>query len=725
MSLATGGGGGFSGGGGLSAAAMAHGPNSAMAMHRAHAQPPPGAEAPPGMTAAPGTSYAALGADLIDKNQNLTLKGVKNMAELPIVAVDLYGGGEVSYFPPIGEDGEGGETVSGGRPIKVRSMGRLGSGSGTEKGLSLKRNDDVAYRAVRRLLSKSRGVDAVIDNAIVDDVEEKGSSSNDVLTIPRPYLLLGARRTANLTADTLNKFEVEEDDNSPAISEESAAPKGGVSLRNATLDGSSNPTGDDFDRVAVRLTMHSGKKPLSILPEEVVGIMVARAKRLVHRSWIAGGGEEVEVLPEKGEDDDEEDAYLPYPVAYAVPGWACIDSAVEALLDSSASGPNPAVAYQRSVAALVGSLLPRERGSKHKLHSLLGEEVKRLREAFEKELREADDDDEGKASPSQSAFQPLVLAVGVTADGLELSAAQLSGVSADPHCPFGDVNIIANVNYRSETPFNLLEKAMGELREKVGRNLPESPGPCALITYGTVGMQVKLKTSLTKLLKSYAVEAEKNNVDDDDDDGFDERISIVSTGEECVAEGLSVLAASSHGRIYHRETEGKKKAKRTLNVHDVAATAVGMRMNYHSDEDENKWSKVKVVFDFDRRVPAGPYQVELTAAECAAFRAKADDVDFDDDNGEKLEAAMKKFEGGKMIPKREEAARGFKLQIVQMSERGGAWMPVGDIMKPLTIEDSQADDKESDEGRVACESAVLELSVGAAGIITSTLMSDG
>jgi len=60
------------------------------------------------------SNLAALGADLVDKSQSLSLKAVRNLASLPLVAVDLYGeGGNVAIFPPRslssgGKDGGGG-----------------------------------------------------------------------------------------------------------------------------------------------------------------------------------------------------------------------------------------------------------------------------------------------------------------------------------------------------------------------------------------------------------------------------------------------------------------------------------------------------------------------------------------------------------------------------------------------------------------------------------------
>ena len=119
MSLATTSGGAGAGlaGGGLSAAAMAHGgPNAALATHT----PPHNAQYSSipnssGAAAPPGTSYAALGADLLDKNQSfLNGKNVRGVSALPIVGVDLYGDGcGVGYFGPMEKEEDGGKGVFG------------------------------------------------------------------------------------------------------------------------------------------------------------------------------------------------------------------------------------------------------------------------------------------------------------------------------------------------------------------------------------------------------------------------------------------------------------------------------------------------------------------------------------------------------------------------------------------------------------------------------------
>merc|ERR1719517_363301 len=93
--------------------------------------------------------------------------------------------------------------------------------------------------------------------------------------------------------------------------------------------------------------MSSKKKAMTILPEEAASLIVARCRQMVG-----------EKFPDLAKEDGE-DIYMSFPPAFAVPGWAALDSALEALTDASrgASGLGPSL-HQRSVAAAVGALLP-------------------------------------------------------------------------------------------------------------------------------------------------------------------------------------------------------------------------------------------------------------------------------------------------------------------------------------------------------------------------------
>jgi hypothetical protein len=228
---------------------------------------------------------------------------------------------------------------------------------------------------------------------------------------------------------------------------------------------------------------------------------------------------------------------------------------------------------------------------------------------------------------------------------------------------------------------------------------PEADGPVGFVTYGTSGEEQKKIASMINLVKS-------------DLDSW-EKVPVFSTRSDCVAVGAAVLGGVSHGRVRTvTHASGKPKPQLAIRVQNVAPTAVGVRMNYYGGA-KGKWTLVKVIFDFDRRVPAGPYAIELKATECAAIRSAQSNLSDED-----LLKAAKEFEGSSGIPEREKAALEFRLQVVQQLERNGDWINVGDEMSPLTK--TEGDDDE----RVACESVALQLSLGATGIITSSLVGD-
>jgi len=123
------------------------------------------------------------------------------------------------------------------------------------------------------------------------------------------------------------------------------------------------------------------------------------------------------------------------------------------------------------------------------------------------------------------------------------------------------------------------------------------------------------------------------------------------------------------------------------------------------------------LFDFDRQVPAGPQSMDLGAAECAVYRSgKADSMSEED-----FLKATAKNEGAKGIPVREEAALNFSVQLLQKWTRDGEWKRLGDVMESLV---KTEEDKDGKEERIACESIVLEVSLGVTGMITTNLVGE-
>jgi hypothetical protein len=776
MSLAATGGAGLGGAGaGLSVAAMAHGGPNAAAIatqpSHTHHQGIPGSSTTG--TAAPGTSYAALGADLLDKNQSLlSAKSVRNVANLPIVAMDLYAdtaAGRVSYFPPMDEENgaENGDEMAGlMKALAKKKRGVLaksitgGSSSGVS-GLNviLKKNDGDAYKSVKRYLNNGEGYGNVLKDAMIFNSKEK--EEEDVLIIPRPHLLMGARRINELNPaakSMLASLLPDEDNNSnnnnatPAIDQDDITKS--ISLTTISLDGNSSsssssslssqqPKGDDYDRVAYQMKLHSKKKVMTILPEEAVGLLIAQMKKNVMEELNATGDGKTTTAAE-GEEEEEEE-YMDYPPAFAIPGWATMDSTLEGLMDAaggrgSSCGPS---LHQRSVAACVGALLPPptkagsaddNQNAPSKLTKLLMETMQTKDVEAQKEATRAaalNRNNPTEAAEEVVPFIPLILLVGATAEGIEITAMQISkpqGPDMELHCPFGNISVVSSVCYAHDDPNSILESTMDEIREQIGVLLPESEEPTAIVTYGSIGTQVKLASKLKSVLTQYG----KDGQGDDEWDGWDADIPILSTKEDCVSLGLAVLAASVHGRVKlvvsEKSKDGKyrPRAKLAVSVQDVATCAVAVSFNYFGGKAD-KWTEPKIIFDFDRRVPAGPYQIDFTAAECAAhvrYGNKTKNANCIEDESVLMDEA-KKLEGSRGIPEREEAALNHRFRVFQRTSRkvGKGWVRVGDDMKPLTMQHSQKD--EGEDNLVAIESAVLEISLNTVGMISTRLITNG
>lgn len=646
MSLATAGGGlggmgGAAAGGGLT---MAH---QATAMARPVAPPPPSGSIPDSGIAPPSSAMAALGADLVDKQQQLSLQQVRDLSRLPLVAVDLYATEpHVAGFPPKPRDADEAESLA---PYLVGKM---------KDKVALK-TTETSHKTFRKWLSQSKSyLDLKADVlARLDD--------DAAVVIESPQHWLGLRRLEDAPKD-LRKKVAHDDSTSPAIAEESSQ-EIGITMTNGTLDGSI-PQGDDFDRVVGKLRLHDSKKALTVLPEELTGLLMNVARHHVARH----GG--------VAEDDEDIDSY---PCCVAVPAVYCHDSSVESLLDATGG---TGVVFQRSICALEGALLPSPDPSKPNL--LLGHLSKVLqgmhKEHQTKLLKNPDlvfEDD------------MLLLLTGVTKDSAECTAVQISGTRPDGM--WGQFKVLTNVSYRHEKPESIIDKCVSELFDTLDTVAPEAAGPVAMVAYGTLAEQKTIETKWDRLKKSL-------------EDW--EEVPFFSSRPEAVALGLAVMGAVSHGRITTTvHIPGKKpRADLAIQVHNVAPSAVGVMINYHGGADD-KWQPVKTIFDFDRRVPAGPYQIDLVAAECAVYRSGKGDL-----SDEELLKAIKDNEGAKRIPIREEAALNLRVQILQKLTRDGEWKKVGDVMSPLVSLDK-------DEKKIACEKVVLELSLGSTGMITQAL----
>jgi hypothetical protein len=646
MSLATAG----AGMGGMAGAGAA---GMTMAHANAIARPaapnlPPGTNVPPGGMAPPSSSAAALAADVVDKSQQLSLRQVRDLSHMPLVAVDLYAKEpHVAMFPPKPKDPA--------ENVNPQIVGKMKSF------VALEPTED-AHKTLRKWLSKSKGYADLQKDALA-----KSDNKNAIL-IESPHQWLGTRRLADVPASVKSKVKQDES-STPAFAEE-ASQGVGVIMTNSTLDGSV-PQGDDFDRVVCKVRLTESKKALTILPEEAVQLLLNNAQSHVARKV-------------KVEDEDE---IADYPICLAVPAVYCNDKSVEALLDATGG---TGVVFQRSVCALAGALLPGVEAQPNPVIAHLNEVLQARHKEFQKE--------QIKNPDARFEENMMLLLTGTTTDTAECTAIQIYGPQQDNYsCLYGNFKVICNVSYQHEKPDSILDKVVSEVFENLDIIAPEADNPIAMIAYGSLEDQKSIEVKFEKLKKS---------LEDWED------LAFFKTKTDCVAMGTSVLGAVSHGRLSKIVQVQGKKAKKVLaiDIENVAPGAVGVRMNYHGGTDK-KWLPVKTIFDFDRRVPAGPYPIDLNAAECAVHRNDPASAKLSEDD---LFKAISGNEGSAGIPKREEAALNLRVQIVHKLTRDGEWMNVGDVMSPLVETDK-------DGNKSACERLALELSLGATGLISNSL----
>lgn len=647
MSLAVGGMG-MSGGGAGGGMAMAHGAGNAVG--RA-GPPPPQASSSHG--GAPPPSAAFLGVDLLDKQQGISLKQVKNTSHLPIVAVDLYASEpHVAMFPPKPEDPSDGTP-----PVLIGKMRSSVAFQSTEN----------AQKTLRKWLAKQKTFTSLQADALA-----KTSDDPNAVVIEKPQRWLGLRRLED-TPEFIRSRVPTQGAATPAIALEESQ-EVGVTMINSTLDGS-QPQGDDFDRVVCNVRVHSSKKALTLLPEEATQILINQAQIHVANKI-------------KAEDEEE---IIDYPCAVAVPAFSCHDAAAEALYEATGSS---GVFFQRSLCALTGALLP---GPEGKPNPLL-ERLNTVRTAMLKEFQVE------KVKDPDATFDEdvLVILLGMTDDGFECTAVHVSCLQLNnTSCLYGNFKVLSNVSYQAANPLVKTKQCCEEVEAAIEKMAPEADGPAAIVTYGSNAEQVSIGGNWNTIKLKLTEWAE---------------VPIIKTKTDCVAMGTAVLGAVSHGRLSVLVDAGaKKKAELGIRVMNVAPVAVGIQMNY-SGSAAKKWEPVKVIFDFDRRVPAGPYPIELKAADCVAHKSGLS-ADTDE---EAFLKASKEAEGSRGIPKREKAALDLKIQIVQKWTRDGEWVKVGDAIEPLVKLEGSGDD----EKRVACESVSLELGLGITGMIMTNLVGE-
>eukprot|EP00934_Nitzschia_sp_Nitz4_P004613 Nitzschia sp. Nitz4//scaffold114_size70088//36299//38756//NITZ4_005978-RA/size70088-augustus-gene-0.5-mRNA-1//1//CDS//3329533426//4603//frame0 len=653
MSLATGGVGlgGAGAGGGL---VMAH---QANAMAQPTAPPPPtGGPIPGGATGAPST-VAALGADLVDKQQRLSLQQLKDMAKYPLLALDLYAKElHVVTFPAMPP--AGGALDPDTLPLHHGVVQDQFSLQATE----------TAHKTFRKFLSKSKGYESLLSDVMTNNTST--SSTTTLVQVDHPQLWLGLRRLAD-APEHLRAQVPSDDSTSPVIAEETSQSLG-ITMVNSTLDGSSLPQGDDFDRVVSKLRLCTSKKALTVLPEEWTSLLFHQAQALV---------KEEEELPR----------------CIAVPAVYCNDPTLEALQDAAGGS---AVFFQRSICALAGSLI-------HTNTNQISAHLSKVYEAMRLEFQRT----EMVQNPNAHFDDELlVILMGTTTDTVECTAVQVSHVqeNAPLCCTWGNFKVLSSVSRRHATPETQIDACLQELYAALEVVAADAASPVVMVSYGTEQEQL--------VLHSHWKEARKSFEDW-------EQVPSMFTHQNTVAVGAAVLGAVSHGRltVVQQLPDKKPKAIRALQVQNVAPVAVGVRMHYHGgrsnhSEPSASWTPIKSIFDFDRRVPAGPYPLEFSAAECAVYRTSPH-LQGNPQEEAKLNKAIQSNEGAKGIPKREEAALDLRVQILQQWTRNGKWIPVGDIVSPLVHLDR-------DEKKIAYETMTMELSLGATGLLAMSLVGE-
>lgn len=650
---------------------MGAGGPGAMAMaHQAHGQMQTGAGPPPDASdyadAGHGTSMPSagiLGADLMDKQHGLSLKYVKGSSEYPIVALDLFSSDPVvAYFPKKPDDPS--------LPVSPVLVGKMKSK------IALKTTEQ-SHKTFRKYLNHTK----TYEHFKTDCLCKAGDS--DAVVIDEPYHWLGMRRLQE----------------APSFLAETAPSRNVV---NGSLEGP-DPLNNDNDRVVYRVTLNAAKKPVTVLPEEAVQLLLHQAQHHVHTKLAFG-------LKDEAATQHSDDAILQYPVAIAVPAWAAHDSSVEAVLDAAGNG---GVFFQRSICALAGALQPpqSETGPKNALLDRLG----KVRAHLHKEYQRL-----AAKNPDYRYSDDLtVVLLGMTSDGFEATAVQVSGVQNDlDTCLFGNFKVLSNVSYMSADPLGQMQRCATELEASVQEDAPEADGPCAMVVYGTPAEQEKI----AKQWKNVA-----STIKEWKD------VPVISTKSDCIALGTAILGAVTHGRQIVLVPKGdgnsnKLRAELGIRVLNVAPAAVAYRLNYHGgsdhkDDEDDTWTPPKTIFDFDRRIPAGPYAIEFSAAECVVHR-NGRDTKKEALSEDEFVKATKEMQGSKHIPRREEAALALRVEILQKWTRDGEWIKVGESMEPLVMLDEENLDSDGEAKRIACESVTLEISLGVHGMLTTSLVGE-
>ena len=656
------------------------------------------------------------GIEVCDKTQKISLQKAKSIAHLPITAVDLHGAAPTVALYPSQQEAQT-------QGADLQFLGKM------KNSIALQ-TTETSHKTLRKFLTQAKPYSAMKQDCLVSS--NSGSSKDNVVILDKPHLWLGMRRLHQMPKAFKDNYTVDDEETddsnkesstSAAISEEAHSGVG-CWWTNSTLLGSPPKEWDhDIDRVAAKVRLHSSKKALTILPEEATQMLLHQA-----RSHVATATTKKTKSNNDSNNNDADD-FTTFPLSLALPAWAFHDTAMEALYEAAvgveqdAANATVACMFLRSIAALVGSFTKQQSSSpdaaknKPTLLSRLGT----VHQALLKQHRASNEPDD--------EFDPslIVILLGTTPEGVEATAVQVSDPQAGvQHCPFENIQIVANVSkqiaHLQDAPVaTLLSACVEELNQVLDMVAPDAAGPSAILTYGSKEEQEQLQSTLSQHLKKQ----------DKTQQHYLQKVPVIAAPVESIANGTALLGGIALGR--HGSSGSKKKAQLPLKVSTIATVATGIAC-FYTPQQARMTSRpkgpppqmIKTIFDFDRRLPAGPYTLEFKAAECVVQAQRnssqsSGSSSFSEDD-EAFLKAVQEAASAKCIPEREQAALNFHVQVYQKWTRDGEWQPVGNKIAPLVKLDTQIDKdtgEDKEEVKIACEEVGMELSMAITGILAT------
>ena len=375
----------------------------------------------------------------------VSARQIREVAEKPLVSVDLYGNGSVSCVTPTGTF------------VSLPTNGNDW----------ILPRDVTSHRNLRKVLSHAGTEDYLraVEHVLATNMKNKKTTIQpdelNPLRVIRPHLLLGARRLQHVMKETLELFHHDRRHVIPDKSSSSSTSlaieeltgtmadenKSGVSIQNGSI-AVEGPNQTDDDRVTFQLDLLPGqKKPLSMLPDEAVSLILFQARRRVEL-YAAKNSNSVD----KNNSDETGTECDTYPLVVTVPGWHQHDAVLEAHMEATMGSSSPSLLYHRSVATMVGVLAK----CPDKMIKAYTKKVKAL-EQFAKEMNLKNNHTTTAATTIAMAAEdtiPWALLVNATQDGLEVMACHLSSLRNCPEAPFGSIQVLAQESVRWNSTTN-------------------------------------------------------------------------------------------------------------------------------------------------------------------------------------------------------------------------------------------------------------------------------